>query len=106
MENVKKISDYVGSRDKKFYKTTLFSSENLLLGLNCLEPGQIQEPHDHANQDKFYLLIEGTGLFWLGDERIAVSTGQVIWAPAGMKHGVENVDSDRLVMLVGISPAP
>ena len=51
MDLVKSLGDYVGEHSEKFYKTTLFSSQSLLLGVNCLEPGQMQKPHDHADQD-------------------------------------------------------
>jgi mannose-6-phosphate isomerase-like protein (cupin superfamily) len=30
----------------------------------------------------------------------------VIWAPAGVPHGVTNRGGIRLVLLVGIAPAP
>jgi mannose-6-phosphate isomerase-like protein (cupin superfamily) len=29
----------------------------------------------------------------------------VVWAPAGVTHGVTNTGSSRLVLLVGIAPA-
>ena len=51
MELIKNLQDHVGSRPEKFFKDTLFRSDALLLGLNCLEPGQVQKPHDHADQD-------------------------------------------------------
>jgi hypothetical protein len=35
--------DHVGANPTKFFKSTLFQSERLLLGLNCLEPGQEQQ---------------------------------------------------------------
>ncbi|MEZ4594737.1 MAG: cupin domain-containing protein [Chloroflexota bacterium] len=76
------------------------------LGLNCLEPGQVQKPHDHADQDKFYYVVAGEGHFWLGDEQHVASGGQVVWAPAGVVHGVENKGTARLTLLVGIAPAP
>jgi quercetin dioxygenase-like cupin family protein len=106
MELIKQIDDFVGSAPEKFYKTTLFRSGALLLGLNCLEPGQVQPPHDHANQDKFYLVIGGVGRFWLGEERASAGPGQVVWAPAGLVHGVANEGQERLILLVGIAPAP
>ena len=65
MELVKRVSEHVGTNAEKFYKTTLFHSETLLLGLNCFEPGQVQKPHDHADQDKFYYVVEGNGRFQL-----------------------------------------
>jgi mannose-6-phosphate isomerase-like protein (cupin superfamily) len=106
MEYVKHIGEHVGVREEKFYKTTLFESDALLLGLNCLEPGQEQAPHQHSDQDKFYLVVEGNGRFWLGDEQVEAGVGEVVWAPAGLIHGVENHGQERLTLLVGIAPSP
>lgn len=106
MELTKRVADHVGGRRDKFYKTTLFRSNTLLLGLNCLEPGQVQEPHEHADQDKFYYVVEGRGRFWLGQEQVTAGAGEVVWAPAGLRHGVENDGDGRLTLLVGIAPAP
>jgi quercetin dioxygenase-like cupin family protein len=106
MELIKRLTDYTGKRHDKFFKSTLFQSEALLLGLNCLEPGQIQTPHEHTDQDKFYYVVEGSGRFWLGEEQKFASAGEVVWAPAGLVHGVENEGSGRLTMLIGIAPAP
>jgi len=106
MELVKRVSDQVGTHAEKFYKATLFRSDRLLLGLNCLEPGQTQKPHDHEDQDKFYYVIEGDGRFWLGDEQVDAAAGEVIWAPAGVRHGVTNPSATRLTLLVGIAPSP
>lgn len=106
MELVTRLSEHIGSRDEKYYKSTLFQSEAFMLGINCLEPGQIQNPHEHADQTKFYYLVDGSGLFWLGEKRIRAKAGEVVWAPAGLSHGVENDGSDRLVLMVGIAPAP
>jgi quercetin dioxygenase-like cupin family protein len=106
MELVKQIDEHTGSRPEKFYKTTLFHSDNLLLGLNCLEPGQTQPPHRHDDQDKFYYVLAGSGRFWLGEESVTATVGDVVWAPAGLVHGVHNEGEERLTLLVGIAPAP
>jgi mannose-6-phosphate isomerase-like protein (cupin superfamily) len=98
--------DHVGSRADKFYKTTLFQAEHLLIGLNCLEPGQVQAVHDHADQDKFYYVVEGTGHFTVGEEVTEVGPGHVVWAEAGVPHGVENRGAVRLTILMGIAPPP
>lgn len=105
-ELVKKVIEFQGAAAEKFYKTTLFRAEGLMLGLNCLEPCQIQSPHVHEDQDKFYYVVEGEGRFWLGDEQVPVAAGAVVWAPAGQSHGVENKGDGRLTLLVGIAPAP
>ena len=98
--------EHVGRREDKFYKTTLFQAKHLMIGLNCLEPGQVQKVHDHADQDKFYYVIEGEGRFTVGDEVTDVGSGQVVWAEAGIPHGVENCGEVQLVILMGIAPSP
>lgn len=105
-EFVKKVSEFQGTAAEKFYKTTLFRAEALMIGLNCLESGQVQKPHVHDDQDKFYYVVEGQGRFWLGEERVAVAAGEVVWSPAGEMHGVANEGDGRLTLLVGIAPAP
>lgn len=106
MNYVTRLADHVGARADKFFKATLFSGERLMLGVNCLEPGQVQAPHDHADQDKFYYVAEGRGRFWLGVEQIEAGPGEIVWAPAGLSHGVANDGDTRLTLLVGIAPAP
>lgn len=106
MDYVKQVADHVGRQDEKFFKTTLFRSDTLLLGLNCLEPGQVQKPHVHDDQDKFYFVVSGNGRFWIGDEQVIAGEGEVVWAPAGLNHGVANESNARLTLLVGIAPAP
>jgi quercetin dioxygenase-like cupin family protein len=87
-------------------KATLFKSPRLLLGLNGLAPGAEQSAHTHEGQDKFYHVLEGRGRFTVGDVVHEAGPGQVVWAPSGVVHGVKNVGSERLVLLVGIAPAP
>jgi quercetin dioxygenase-like cupin family protein len=104
--NIVHYASYVGSKPEKFYKATLFQGENVMVGLNCLEPGQVQAVHDHADQDKFYYVIEGTGLFTVGQVVTEAGPGHVVWATAGVPHGVENKGTERLTVLVGIAPPP
>jgi quercetin dioxygenase-like cupin family protein len=99
-------AEHAGTDAERFFKSTLFRSERLLLGLNCLEPGQAQAVHDHADQDKFYFVVEGEGAFTVGAEARTVGQGVAVWAPAGVEHGVVNRGSRRLVLLVGIAPGP
>ncbi len=103
---IKRITDHIGQRSDRFFKTTLFHSPRLMLGLNCLEPGQVQAPHDHADQDKFYYVVSGTGRFQLAEYQVTAGPGEGVWSPAGMVHGVSNDGPEQLVLLLGIAPAP
>jgi mannose-6-phosphate isomerase-like protein (cupin superfamily) len=104
--NLKRIADHFGRRDDKEFKATLFESGRLLLGVNCLKPGQTQRVHQHENQDKFYAVQEGIGWFTVATESFEAGPGEVVWAPAGVPHGVENRGTTRLAIVVGIAPAP
>lgn len=95
-----------GSRPDKPFKDTLFSAEHMMLGLNCLEPGQVQAVHRHEKQDKFYFVLEGEGEFVVGEQVEVAGPGLAVWAPAGVGHGVTNSSDRRLVVLVGMAPPP
>jgi len=104
MTNFTHYGQHTGAKADKVFKSTLFESDKLLLGLNCLEPGQTQHAHTHDGQNKFYYVVEGEGDFTVGDEAQRAGPGSVVWAPAGVAHGVENKGAARLVLLVGIAP--
>jgi mannose-6-phosphate isomerase-like protein (cupin superfamily) len=106
MSNMKHYADHVGANPSKVFKSTLFRTERLMLGLNCLTPGQEQHAHVHGGQDKFYFVVEGAGEFVVGDEKCTGGEGTVVWAPADVSHGVVNTGTTPLVLLVGIAPFP
>jgi mannose-6-phosphate isomerase-like protein (cupin superfamily) len=96
--------DYAKERGDKPFKHTFLDSPRLLAGINVLTPGQQQPVHDHPDQDKFYLVLEGEGLFTVGDETATCTPGALILAPAGVMHGVHNAGPQRLVFLTAIAP--
>ena len=106
MTNFLDYRDLVGTNPDKVFKSNLFKSDKILVGLNCLTPGQIQHTHTHADQDKFYYVIEGDGEFVIGNDVEQAGSGCTIWAAAGVEHGVTNTSDQLLVLLVGIAPAP
>lgn len=97
---------YIGTQEEKFYKTTLWQGDNMMVGLNCLQPGQTQKIHAHDGADKFYFVLEGSGQFTVGDVERNADTGSIVIAPAGIPHGVTNEGNERLSLLVTIAPPP
>jgi len=86
-------------------KADLYAGERLLVGLNCFEPGQSQKVHAHAGADKFYYVCTGRARLTVGEEIREVAEGEIVWAPAGVPHGVAEA-LERTVLLVGIAPPP
>ncbi len=98
--------DYTGSLENKVFKATIAQSSNMLVLVNCLEPGQAQPVHIHVGEDKFYLVLEGSGYFQVGDEFQTAGPGKLVWAPSSLPHSVVNNGADRLVLLVVVAPSP
>jgi len=86
-------------------KLDCFRSERLLVGLNCLEPGQSQAVHSHAGADKFYFVVSGRARFTVGGAMREAAAGDLVLAPAGVPHGVPEALA-RTLLLVAIAPGP
>jgi len=90
---------------EKAAKADLWRGDRLFVGLNCFEAGQSQTVHAHAGADKFYYVCSGRARLIVGDETREVTEGDVVWAPAGVPHGVAEA-LERTTLLVGIAPPP
>ena len=97
---------HAGATTEKLYKATLWQGEHVMVGLNCLEPNQVQTVHAHQGADKFYFVLEGEGKFTVGNEERTATSGALVVAPAGIAHGVRNTSGERLSLLVAIAPGP
>ena len=87
-------------------KVSLASGDHLYAGLNCFLPGQEHNAHIHAGQDKMYVVLEGRGEASVGDDIRSVCPGDMVFAPAGVIHGMKNSGPANLVVLIVFSPPP
>ena len=87
-------------------KSTIFASPRLLVGVNAFEPGQAHALHAHAGMDKVYHVLAGEGVFLLEGANLPMRAGDLLVAPADVPHGVRNIGTDRLIVLVVLAPAP
>lgn len=87
-------------------KINRYSSSRMFVDHYVLMSGESQRPHTHDGNDKVYFVLEGTGLFRLGEEEHRLGAGEGCVAAAGVLHGVRNESPDRLVVLVVMAPNP
>jgi quercetin dioxygenase-like cupin family protein len=90
----------------KMKKNMLLETERFVCDVYCFEPGQNQAPHTHEGQDKVYYVVEGHGLFQVGEQEKELGPGEMALAASGQNHGVSNRSQERLVVLVFITPKP
>jgi quercetin dioxygenase-like cupin family protein len=100
------IRDHVTFQADRMAKIALATTDRAQLDLYCLEPGQSQKAHTHAEQDKIYVVLEGRGRFSLDGAEATLEAGEAVVAPAGAAHGVVNDSDARLLILVVVSPPP
>jgi mannose-6-phosphate isomerase-like protein (cupin superfamily) len=106
MEWFKTLSQSVQFGTDKMKKNGLFETERLFCDLYCFEPGQAQAAHTHDASDKIYCVVQGKGLFQVGDEERELGADTIVIARAGQKLGVRNPGAERLVLLVFMAPKP
>lgn len=102
----KDISEITQFSHEKMQKINLFETKNFFCDVYCLEPGQAQKIHAHQDEDKLYYVLSGSGTFTVGDEVQDLGEQQIVFAPAGSDHGVENTSGERLKLLVFMTPNP
>ena len=90
----------------KMQKLNLFETPRFFCDVYCLEPGQSQKPHLHEAADKVYAVLEGRVSVRVGPDESMLTAGEVVLAPAGVEHGVENRGPDRAALLVFMAPHP
>ena len=80
-------------------------------GSNSMALGTQQVPiragipvHQHNEADEVLFVLEGTGFGILGDARMSIEKGSAIYVPTGVWHGVENPDSELLLLWVVAPP--
>jgi mannose-6-phosphate isomerase-like protein (cupin superfamily) len=106
MGEFKKISEATQYASEKMKKNGLFDTDRMFCDLYCLEPGQAQAVHSHDGSDKVYFVVQGHGMFQIGEEERELGKDEIALAPSGQKHGVKNASQDRLVLLVFMAPKP
>ena len=68
-------------------------------------PGSGPPPHVHANEDEWFLVLEGEAEFFKDGSWLAVSVGTAIFAPRGVEHAFRNVGQTPLRMLLHTAPS-
>lgn len=54
--------------------------------------------HAHEFDDEAFFVHKGSGIFLLGEQRIAVTEGDVVFIPRGEWHGFENGSKDTFLV--------
>jgi mannose-6-phosphate isomerase-like protein (cupin superfamily) len=74
-------------------------SNNMALGTQQVPIRTGIQVHQHQEADEVLFVLEGAGFGILDDARTPVEKGSAIYVPKGVWHGVENPDSELLLLV-------
>ena len=73
-----------------------------------LHPGQSVETHQHESMHEFFYIIEGTGFFYIGNDKVPVSPGTFLHFAPQQPHGIvvpeDSTGGDLKMLLSGVVP--
>lgn len=90
--------------DEKYQKVNLFETPQTAMDIYCLQPGQSQKLHSHANTDKYYVVWEGRAVVQIGTEVRELVPGEAALARPGVDHSISNRSDAPLIALVFQAP--
>lgn len=67
-------------------------------------PGDQAPPHVHLSSDEAFYVLDGEMDFLLGDERMVVSAGSLVFVPRGTTHTFATVGDGGAKVLVVMTP--
>ncbi len=76
----------------------------MALGTQQVPPGVGIRIHQHREADEVLFVLYGAGFGILNDIRAPIEKGSAIYIPNGAWHGVENPDSELLLLWVAAPP--
>ncbi|HTE32263.1 MAG TPA: cupin domain-containing protein [Chryseolinea sp.] len=79
--------------------------ENISFCNEYMTPGRKMRVHKHLNNDELIFIHKGNGTLTLDEDIIEVKTGDVVFVPRGVWHGLDNTGEVDLVMIFQYSPA-
>jgi mannose-6-phosphate isomerase-like protein (cupin superfamily) len=74
----------------------------------CVEdmgPGRKMRVHKHLHNDELIFIHQGEGSLTLDETVYEVSTGDVVFVPRGVWHGLDNTGKEDLKMVFQYTPA-
>ncbi|MGH2893640.1 MAG: cupin domain-containing protein, partial [Solirubrobacteraceae bacterium] len=75
-------------------------SEDSVFGLTYFPPGSRHEIHRHENAEEVEHLISGEGVASVGDEDVAMTTGDTVFVARDEYHGFRNTSETETAVMV------
>jgi len=96
MSSVYELSKLVEFSSHRILKKDILKAHGFNLALVCLDSGQVIPPHMEG-YDAAFLVLDGEGVFTVGEEEIVAGKGSIVMSPKEKLRGIKSVS--RLSLL-------
>ena len=98
---VQSIHDGKGvGKNARVFETADFDTPLKFINYVEMEPGSSIGVHRHGENEEVYVVLSGSGMMTVNDERRAVKAGDIILNKPGWQHGLENMSDQTLKLFV------
>jgi len=91
--------------DRKLIDETA-GAQHFALWHGEVEPGGMAETHVHEEMEQAFIILEGEGLFKIGDQEHRLGKGNIIFVPVKHPHQISSVGDTTLKLLIFMAPPP
>ena len=97
--------NHAGTFNKYIINKDTFGSEHIDLILGEIHPGGDADKHAHDDFEQGMFILEGTGIFEIGDEVKEIGPGTCVFIPKGASHYVKTTSDIPMKFILVYSPA-
>jgi quercetin dioxygenase-like cupin family protein len=91
--------EWLGGSVVELLLDTEATEGKLFMARSRLVAGDASPIHLHTMEDEIFLLLDGSAVFWFGEERYEVEPGGVVYLPRDVPHGYRiTADADMITI--------
>jgi len=79
-------------------------AKHLTLNYAVFQPYQEFKQHSHARSEDVIVVLKGKGVIKLGDRKVDIQEGDVIYVPPGEQHGT--IAGNKEMVLISVQAPP
>ncbi len=103
-QNTRKTADLEVLESHMLIGQSNVTNTNISIQISTIPVNSEQPIHNHLPEQCYYI-IKGKGLMIIEKEEQVVSSGDAIYIPSNMKHGIRNIGQLELEYLTANTPA-